>query len=181
MPFLRGTRRVPGACPDDARPNYEIELPAGIRGIAPMSSIIDPATIQGQLAVKLIRSLANSTKAGERLLPLGYSISVNTPFITSPTNQTCIRSNFVQTRVEMLALTETACFLVRLRFGRGLSGFDLGVHCRLLAPVERNQENIRSKFTSIAPYQSPGCGGYYGGQANASRRHPLEREGELVK
>ena len=36
----------------------------------------DPATVQAQLAVKVVQTLVNNTQAGERLLPLGYGISV---------------------------------------------------------------------------------------------------------
>jgi len=34
----------------------------------------DPATIQGQLAVKLVNKLIKGTPAGKRLLPLGYGL-----------------------------------------------------------------------------------------------------------
>lgn len=59
----------------------------------------DPATIQAQLAVDVINSLVNSTRAGQRILPLGYGLSVNTPYITSLTNDTCVNPPFVQTRL----------------------------------------------------------------------------------
>lgn len=36
----------------------------------------DPATIQAQLAVDIVQTLINNTKEGERLLPLGYGITV---------------------------------------------------------------------------------------------------------
>lgn len=59
----------------------------------------DPATIQAQLAVDVVTSLVNSTKRGERILPLGYGLSVNTPFITSLTNDSCVAPPFVETRM----------------------------------------------------------------------------------
>lgn len=63
------------------------------------SGFPDPATIQAQLAVDVVEALVKNTKKGERLLPLGYGVSVNTPFITSLTNNSCVKPPFVQTRL----------------------------------------------------------------------------------
>lgn len=59
----------------------------------------DPATIQAQLAVNLVNTLVNNTAPGERLLPQGYGVTANTPYITSLTNDSCVNPPFVQTRL----------------------------------------------------------------------------------
>ncbi|KAF2104425.1 5'/3'-nucleotidase sure [Rhizodiscina lignyota] len=63
------------------------------------SGFPDPATIQAQLAVDIVETLVKNSKPGERLMPLGYGISVNTPVITSLTNDSCVNPPFVQTRL----------------------------------------------------------------------------------
>ncbi|MCJ1268335.1 hypothetical protein MMC22_008223 [Lobaria immixta] len=59
----------------------------------------DPATIAAQLSVDLVNQLAKNTKGRERILPFGYGIDVNYPFITSLINQTCVSPPFIQTRM----------------------------------------------------------------------------------
>ena len=44
------------------------------------------------------------------LLPLGYGISVNYPAITSLTNDSCVKPNFVQTRMTGDAIVDRAVF-----------------------------------------------------------------------
>lgn len=46
-----------------------------------------------------MQSLVNSTAPGQRILPLGYGVSVNTPYITSLTNDSCVSPPFIQTRL----------------------------------------------------------------------------------
>ena len=70
----------------------------------------DPATIQAQLAVQLINKIANSTQAGSPVLPLGYGISVNTPYITSLTNKSCVAPDFIQTRLSGGGFSDIAAF-----------------------------------------------------------------------
>lgn len=70
----------------------------------------DPATIQAQLAVNLIQQIVNNTKPGQPVLPLGYGINVNTPVITSLTNNSCVNPPFVQTRLTGGALTDKAVY-----------------------------------------------------------------------
>lgn len=41
----------------------------------------------------------NNTRPGERILPDGYGISVNTPYITSLTNDSCVDPPFIQSRL----------------------------------------------------------------------------------
>lgn len=68
----------------------------------------DPATIQGQLVVDIVNALVNNTPAGERLLPSGYGISVNTPYITSLDNDSCVKPPFYHTRVNKDAVWDIA-------------------------------------------------------------------------
>jgi 5'-nucleotidase len=70
----------------------------------------DPATIHGKLAATLVGQLVNATKPGHPILPLGYGIGVNTPFITSLTNSSCIDPPFIQTRLTGGAFTDSAVY-----------------------------------------------------------------------
>lgn len=70
----------------------------------------DPATIQAQLAVNVVQTLIKNTKPGERLLPLGYGITVNTPFITSLTNDSCVDPPYIQSRLTGGANYDIAVF-----------------------------------------------------------------------
>ena len=68
------------------------------------------ATILGQLAVDVVEQLVNNTKKGERLLPVGYGINVNNPYITSLANTSCVGPPFVQTRLTGGAFTDSAVY-----------------------------------------------------------------------
>ncbi|PIA97958.1 Acid phosphatase [Cercospora beticola] len=155
----------------------------------------DPATIQAQLAVKVIQALVKNTKRGERLLPLGYGISVNTPFITSLTNDSCVDPTFVQTRLTGGADYDVAVFNqtsglfryenivpaggnVCINGDCDLPGETevLSSGCRASisvftvdydAPVGKAQEDVRHKFKGIA---KEGKKGHY------VRRHDAEDE-----
>ena len=70
----------------------------------------DPAIIYGQLSTSIVNQLANNTKPGEAVLPLGYGINVNYPSITSLTNTSCVAPKFYQTRLTGGALTDAAVF-----------------------------------------------------------------------
>ena len=70
----------------------------------------DPATIQGQLAVDIVNQLINGTKPGSPYLPTGYGISVNTPTISSLTNDSCVKPPFIQTRLTGGGFTDTAVY-----------------------------------------------------------------------
>ena len=74
------------------------------------SGLPDPATIQGKLAAELVSQLINATKEGEPVLPPGYGINVNTPYITSFTNDSCVDPPFVQTRFTGGAFTDSALY-----------------------------------------------------------------------
>ena len=70
----------------------------------------DPATIQGKLAANIMSEIINATKPGARIMPVGYGINVNTPFITSLTNDSCVNPPFVQTRMTGGAFTDSALY-----------------------------------------------------------------------
>ncbi|EXJ85287.1 hypothetical protein A1O3_05962 [Capronia epimyces CBS 606.96] len=85
----------------------------------------DPATIHGQLAVDIVNQLIKGTKPGERLLPLGYGINVNAPFITSLTNDSCVSPSFVQTRFTGGAFTDKVVYNATsgtFNYGNDLTG-----------------------------------------------------------
>ncbi|KAI4213597.1 MAG: hypothetical protein LQ351_003821 [Letrouitia transgressa] len=69
----------------------------------------DPATIDAQLAVALVNQIAQNTK-GQRIFPLGYSLNVNFPRITSLTNTSCVTPPFIQTRFTGGATVDFASF-----------------------------------------------------------------------
>ncbi|MCJ1238662.1 hypothetical protein MMC14_006653 [Varicellaria rhodocarpa] len=70
----------------------------------------DPATIAAQLSVNLVNQLAANTPPGKPLLPLGYGLNVNYPYITSFTNSSCVAPPFIQTRLTGGADIDTAVF-----------------------------------------------------------------------
>ncbi|KAI7369184.1 MFS general substrate transporter [Hortaea werneckii] len=70
----------------------------------------DPATIQAQLAVDVVNTLVNNTNPGQPLLPQGYGLSVNTPYITSFSNDSCVSPPFIQTRLTGGAVTDIAAY-----------------------------------------------------------------------
>ena len=70
----------------------------------------DPATIYAQLSVSLVNQLANSTRPGKSLLPLGYGLNVNYPSITSLTNASCVAPPFIQTRLSGGAFSDFAAY-----------------------------------------------------------------------
>ncbi|KAK7508785.1 5'/3'-nucleotidase sure [Phyllosticta citriasiana] len=74
------------------------------------AGLTDPATISANLTVKLVQQLIDNTPQGERLLPLGYGISVNYPDITSFKDDSCIDPPFVRTRMTGGALSTKAVY-----------------------------------------------------------------------
>ncbi|KAH8670224.1 5'/3'-nucleotidase sure [Tricladium varicosporioides] len=70
----------------------------------------DPATIAGQLAANLAQQLIDNTPTGSRLLPYGYGINVNIPYLTSFINSSCINPPFIQTRLTGGAYVDFAAF-----------------------------------------------------------------------
>ncbi|KXS93752.1 hypothetical protein AC579_18 [Pseudocercospora musae] len=151
----------------------------------------DPATIQAQLAVKVVQALVKATPKGERLLPLGYGISVNTPFITSLFNDSCINPPLVQTRLTGGADYDIAVFdstsktfthknTVPSGGNQCINGdcslpgetdiLNSGCQSSISvftvdydAPIARSQTDIRHRLNSIAPYNGTG-----GGEANST-------------
>lgn len=72
----------------------------------------DPATIYGQLAADLAQQLITNVakNGGGRLLPFGYGINVNIPYITSFTNDSCVAPPYVLTRMTGGAVVDKAVF-----------------------------------------------------------------------
>ncbi|KAF2170511.1 hypothetical protein M409DRAFT_64222 [Zasmidium cellare ATCC 36951] len=146
----------------------------------------DPATIQAQLALKVVNALIKSTPPGERLLPLGYGLAVNTPFITSLTNDTCINPPFVQTRLTGGADYDIAAYNATSRtftyqnivppggntcingdcslpgetnvVNTGCQGSISVFTVDYDAPLGKAQTDVRSRLTTVAPYNGTGSG-----------------------
>jgi len=72
-------------------PYYEVNVTTKAR-------LKDPATIAGELAANFAQSLITQAN-GSRVLPLGYGLNVNMPYITSFDNDSCIDPPFIQTRL----------------------------------------------------------------------------------
>ncbi|KAK1753580.1 acid phosphatase [Echria macrotheca] len=58
----------------------------------------DPATITARLATSLIQAMVDKAK-GSPILPRGYGVSVNMPFITSYSSDKCTNPPFILTRM----------------------------------------------------------------------------------
>ena len=70
----------------------------------------DRATIYAQASVDLVQQLISGASDQSRLLPYGYGLSVNYPFVTSLTNDSCVKPTFVQTRMTGGAQVDRAVF-----------------------------------------------------------------------
>jgi 5'-nucleotidase len=58
----------------------------------------DPATIAGELAANLAQHLVVKANGG-RILPLGYGLNVNFPYITSQVDTSFVNPPFIQSRM----------------------------------------------------------------------------------
>lgn len=67
----------------------------------------DPATITAHLAAALVQSMIDKA-AGSPVLPKGYGLSVNMPYITSFSSDTCTNPPFVLTRMATNDTTKAA-------------------------------------------------------------------------
>jgi 5'-nucleotidase len=78
-------RNIPGIAFSGANPTQSYTT---------LTNTTNPATWAAELSVELVERLVNNTKAGERLLPLGYGLNVNYP----PLNSSCQSPPFIQSR-----------------------------------------------------------------------------------
>lgn len=69
----------------------------------------DPATVTGDLVADLVDQLVQNAN-GSRLLPLGYGLNVNLPYITSFYDNGCISPPFIQTRMTGHAIADHAAY-----------------------------------------------------------------------
>ena len=144
----------------------------------------DSATIQAQLAATFVSQLINSTKPGHPILPPGYGISVNTPYITSLTNDSCVDPPFIQTRFTGGAFTDSAIYnettglfkygnLLTTALNRCINGncalpgetdvVDDGCFSAVSvftidydAPLGQDQASVRQKLTPLVMFQDGG-------------------------
>jgi 5'-nucleotidase len=88
---------------------YGVQTPYYDVNATTNAGLKDPATIVGELAANLAQRLITNAKGG-RILPLGYGVSVNIPYITSFTNNSCINPPFIQTRMTGGADVDSASY-----------------------------------------------------------------------
>jgi 5'-nucleotidase len=86
---------------------YSVQTPYYDVNTTTKAGLPDPATIAGRLAANLAQQLILNANGG-RILPLGYGINVNIPYITSFTNASCINPPFIQTRLTGGAVVDGA-------------------------------------------------------------------------
>ena len=168
------------------------------------SGAADPAVIQAQLAQQIISKVINASKPGQPILPAGYGISVNTPYITSLTNTSCISPPFIQSRLTGGAFTDTAVYnetrgtftygnLDTPALNRCINGdcslpgetdvVDSGCYSSVSvftidydAPLGADQANIRGELQPLVAYQK-GSGGWTKAQKRSEEVvRALERE-----
>lgn len=91
----------------------------------------DPATITGELAASLVQSLIVNANWG-RVLPLGYGLNVNMPYITSFDNDACVDPPFIHTRLTGDAWSygvklnaATGLFTAGLKVGNDAKGINI--------------------------------------------------------
>ncbi|EFX02272.1 acid phosphatase [Grosmannia clavigera kw1407] len=77
---------------------YSRQTPYYWTNTSTLAGLQDPATIAGRLAAALAQAFIDKA-AGGRILPVGYGINVNLPYITSFSNDSCVNPPFVLTRM----------------------------------------------------------------------------------
>ncbi|KAJ9624745.1 hypothetical protein H2204_010647 [Knufia peltigerae] len=143
----------------------------------------DPATIHAQLAVSVVNALVNGTAPGKRLMPLGYGLNVNFPFITSLTNDSCVAPPLIQTRLNGGAFTDKAVYNATtglFKYGNKVTAAlnrCINGNCALPgetpvvnggcygsvsvfsidydAPVGHDQAALRAAMTSVVAFENP--------------------------
>lgn len=78
--------------------NYPITTPHFYVNETTKAGLKDPATIAGELAANMVQSLISKAN-GTRILPLGYRLNINMPYITSFDNGSCVNLPFIRTRL----------------------------------------------------------------------------------
>jgi 5'/3'-nucleotidase len=141
-------------------PYYEVNTTTKAR-------LKDPATIAGELAASLVQSLILKAN-GEKVLPLGYGLNVNMPYITSFDNDSCIIPPFIHTRLKGDAWnygvklnTATGLFAAGLKVGYEAAGINVCINgdCGLIdetALIAKGCYSAVSVFT--VDYDPPSCG-----------------------
>ncbi|KAF3932372.1 Exopolyphosphatase [Dactylella cylindrospora] len=146
-----------------------------------VNSTSDPSTIIAKLGAKVVRQLAENAKHVEKnekdekrknrkLLPYGYGISVNFPFITSALNETdpqhCRSPPFVHTRLTGGAATNFASYNEdRKTFTWAMNYTSPGVNTCINGDCELPGETdvIKKCKTAVSvwtvDYDAPSCGG----------------------
>ncbi|KAK6522430.1 hypothetical protein TWF281_002991 [Arthrobotrys megalospora] len=131
----------------------------------------DPATILGKLATKVVNQLeAKGNGQNSRLLPYGYGLNVNFPYIstkvTALSEKTCINPPFVHTRLTGGASTNIAAFNEETGIFNWASNFTSpGVNacingdCDLPGETDVIKECKSAISVFTIDYDAPSCGG----------------------
>ncbi|VUC29605.1 unnamed protein product [Clonostachys rosea] len=88
---------------------YSVQTPYTWTNKSTAAGLQDPAVITGRLAANLAQSFITKA-AGKRILPLGYGVNVNIPYITSFTNNSCVNPPYILTRMTNGAIVDKAVY-----------------------------------------------------------------------
>ena len=147
--------------------NYLTTTPYFYVNTTTKAGLKDPATIAGELAANLVQSLIAKAKGG-RVLPLGYGLNVNMPYITSFDNDSCADPLFIHTRLTgdawSYGVTFNAAnglFTPGLKVGSNATGINVCLNgdCGLIgemALIAKGCYSAVSVFT--VDYDAPSCG-----------------------
>ncbi|KIW95165.1 5'/3'-nucleotidase SurE [Cladophialophora bantiana CBS 173.52] len=156
----------------------------------------DPATIQAQLATNLANQLVNSSQGARPLMSAGFGLNVNTPVITSPTNDSCVNPPSIQTRLGGGATTDKAILItdgnnVCINGNCALPGetpvVDNGCYGSVSvfsidydAPMGPAQHGLRAALQPLVAYENPDAKMMLKARESMSRedaaaRHPLRQ------
>lgn len=88
---------------------YPVQTSYLLTNITTAAGLLDPATITARLAANLAQGLIDKAQ-GHRILPLGYGLSVNIPYITSFEDDSCVNPPFILTRMTSGAVMNKALY-----------------------------------------------------------------------
>ena len=88
---------------------YPVQTSYQWTNITTAAGFQDPATITARLAANLAQEMIDKAK-GQRILPLGYGLSVNIPYITSFKDDSCVNPPFILTRMTTGAVINKATY-----------------------------------------------------------------------
>ncbi|KUJ16008.1 sure-like protein [Mollisia scopiformis] len=147
--------------------NYPTTTPYYEVNTTTKAGLKDPATIAAELAANLVQSLVAKAN-GSRILPLGYGLNVNMPYITSFDNSSCVDPPLIHTRLTGDAWSygvkfnaSTGLFTAGLKVGNDATGINVCINgdCTLIgetALIAKGCYSSVSVFT--VDYDAPNFG-----------------------